>query len=325
MAKVTIKELAKITGWSVATVSRALNDKPEIAQDKRNEIRKLAKELGYHPNQNARSIKLGKSKTIGVIVSSLTDIFSTNVISGIEEIALKNNLKVLLTGVDEDFQRERETIENYFGSQVDGLIIVPSTTPYDYTELLQGIPTVFVDRDPSGPKVKFNSVCFDNVDATKMVVNDMFKRGAQRIGLLNTCVSYSASLREQGYREALKEHGVEFSPSAVVFAWNNKKNVQQMTRQLVINQHCDGLLLADDSILVPALKKAKEYENENKLIFGVIDDCDWYDLLKAPVTSVKQPYYEIGVEAVKLLIELLKDEDRSIVSLRLKGELISRR
>lgn len=324
MSKVTIKELARITGWSVATISRALNDKDGISVSKKEKIKKLAKKLGYHPNQNARSIKLGKSKTIGVIVSSLSDVFSTDVMSGIEAAANERNFKMLFVGVDEDFQREREAIDNYLESQVDGLIIAPCMTPFDYTKLLQGTPTVFIDRDPSDATVKFNSVCLDNVNSAETLVTDLINKGARRIGLLNTVVSYSASLRERGYRQALKMAGIKFDPGTVVYSWNNKKNVEQMTRQLVVNQHCDASFLADNSIFIPALRKCQEYDYQ-KMVFGVIDDCNWYDLLKFPVSSIKQPSYEIGIESLRLLAKLIEGKIKSPSSIRLGGTLISRK
>lgn len=243
---------------------------------------------------------------------------------GIEAAANERNFKMLFVGVDEDFQREREAIDNYLESQVDGLIIAPCMTPFDYTKLLQGTPTVFIDRDPSDATVKFNSVCLDNVNGAETLVTDLINKGARRIGLLNTVVSYSASLRERGYRQALKMAGIKFDPGTVVYSWNNKKNVEQMTRQLVVNQHCDALFLADNSILIPALRKCQEYDYQ-KIVFGVVDDCDWYDLLKFPVSSIKQPSYEMGIEALKLLAKLIEGKIKNSSSIRLDGTLISRK
>lgn len=97
-----------------------------------------------------------------------------------------------------------------------------------------------------------------------------------------------------------------------------------MTRQLVVNQHCDALFLADNSIFIPALRKCQEYDYQ-KMVFGVIDDCNWYDLLKFPVSSIKQPSYEIGIESLRLLAKLIEGKIKSPSSIRLGGTLISRK
>ncbi len=323
MHKVTIKDIARKMDLSTATVSRALNNKSGIAKDKKIRIKEIAQQMGYYPNQNARNMRLGASKTIGVIISSLTDSFSTRVMAGIESEAHRFNLKVSFVSVDEDFKKEQECIHQFLENQIDGMIVAPSLTPYDYRNLIQDIPTVFIDRDPSFDDVQFNSVCLDNVDGARALIENMILKGARKIGLLNTSVSYSAELREKGYRLALENNGINYDSSFVVSSWNNKSNVDRMTRQLIRNQHCDSLFLADSSILVPALVKAQEYNIEN-LVVGVVDDCDWYDLLKIPVSSIQQPTYEIGIRSVSLLNGIINAEFSDIQQIRLKGKLISR-
>jgi DNA-binding LacI/PurR family transcriptional regulator len=148
-----LKDLAKMLNMSPSTVSKALNDYPSISEITRQRVKELAKKLNFTPDQTAISFKSKKSFSIGVIIPNLLDQFYTLAVSGIEEYAMANSYKAIISQHYEDLQREIEITEMMSKYRVDGLIvsITKNTTNYDHFRKLEeaGIPVVYFVRRPA--------------------------------------------------------------------------------------------------------------------------------------------------------------------------------
>ena len=176
--QVTIKDLARHLNISVATVSRAMRDMPEIKAETRDAVLKLAKEWDYQPNILATNLVKSRTKTIGVIVPDLAYHFFASVIKGIEEEAFARGYSLLLTQTSELYERELTNVQNLSRGQVEGFIISLSqeTTDYEHLKRLQrkGIPLVFFDRDAD--EIDVPKVMVDNVgaayEATKHLIEN---------------------------------------------------------------------------------------------------------------------------------------------------------
>lgn len=170
--QVTIKDLARHLNISVATVSRAIRDMPEIKAETRDAVLKLAKEWDYQPNILATNLVKSRTRTIGVIVPDLAYHFFASVIKGIEEEAFTRGYSLLLTQTSELYERELTNVQNLSRGQVEGFIISLSqeTTDYEHLKRLQrkGIPLVFFDRDAD--EIDVPKVMVDNVGDRKSVV-----------------------------------------------------------------------------------------------------------------------------------------------------------
>ena len=176
---VTIKEIAGRLNVSVSTISRALHDHPSIGLKMREQVKKLALELNYEPNQAAISFKQGKTFTIGVILPNLGEEFFSMAINGIEDVATNNKYTVLIGQSHDDVEREKQITDTMRKHRVDGLIVSLSknTVSYEHFDQLKkySIPVVFFDRVPDTPDSY--SVSCNLRDSSVKLVDWLVKKG----------------------------------------------------------------------------------------------------------------------------------------------------
>jgi len=322
--KVTIKDVAKAAGVSEATVSRALSHNPRVKRDTRQKVQNIASNLGYHPNGLARSIRVQQTHTLGVIIPDILNAFFTHLSRAIEDAASRSGYDVVLVNTDESLAKEASALNLLLEKQVDGIIITSAGGPTDYAAILGSTPAVFVDRMP--PNVQdtpYDRVLVDNVQGTQAIVTRLIQQGAQRVGIINSAVSFTASERLTGYQRALTAAGQEPDAAIEATAREDNSNVQQMTRQLLINQKCDGLFVGDNTIMEEVLRKLPDL-NLPHLQLGGFDDQDWFDFLPQPIVTAKQPIAELGQTAIDRLLAKIEDPDLLPKEIRLSATTISR-
>lgn len=321
---ITIKDVAKQAGVSEATVSRALNDSPQVKRDTRQKIQNIARNLGYRPNGLARSIRVQKSHTLGMIIPDILNGFFTQLSRAIEDTASQAGYDVLIVNTDEHLNKEAKAINLMLEKQVDGLIITSAGNSTDYPKMLGNTPAVFVDRMPPADVVsQYDRVLVDNAQGTQAIINCLINRGAQRIGIINSSVSATARERLQGYHQALAEAGLPADPAIEVSARTDGSNVPQMTRQLLVNQKCDALFAADNTIMTGVLTKLPELQLP-AFQLGAFDDNDWFDFLPQPIVTAKQPIAELGRIAVERILARAADHQLPTQEFRLPAEIIPR-
>ena len=207
-SKPTLKDLAEKLGLSISTVSRALQDNPNINERTKISVKKLAKELGYYPHALAKSLKKKKTRTIGVIVPEISHFFFSAVIDGIEDVANKDGFNLLLTKSNENVKREILNTETLISNHVAGVIVSISQTTQTskhFNHLLnREIPLVFFDRvlnQLSAPKVIGN-----DTESIYELVNHLISMGYQRIAFISGPSHLNISkTRLKGYQKALHE------------------------------------------------------------------------------------------------------------------------
>ena len=322
--KVTIKDVAKAAGVSEATVSRALTHSPRVKRDTRQKIQNIANNLGYHPNGLARSIRLQHTHTLGVIIPDILNAFFTKLSRTIEDAADKAGYDVVLVNTDESLAKEANALSLLLEKQVDGIIITSAGGPTKYTDILGNTPAVFVDRmPPVTGQLAYDRVLVDNIQGTRAVVTELIHQGAQRIGIINSAVSFTATERMTGYREALTQAGFEPDAAIEATARTDNSNVQQMTRQLLVNQKCDGLFVADNTIMEEVLRKLPALDLP-PIHLGGFDDQDWFDFLPQPIVTARQPIAQLGPTAIDRLLAKIDDPDLLPEEIRLAATTISR-
>ncbi len=184
--RVTARDVARSLGISTMTVSRALNEKPNVSQSTRQKVIETSKRLGYFPNQIAKSLVLKKTDTIGVVVPEITHSFFPGIISGIEEICYQNGYQLILAHSAEDSGREKDLIYTLTSKQVDGLLISTAQTVGDYTvykQIIQrGVPLVFYDRCVRD--IGASCVSIDDEESARLVTLHLLDHGYTRIAHL---------------------------------------------------------------------------------------------------------------------------------------------
>jgi LacI family transcriptional regulator len=314
MKKLVLKDVAKHVGVSTALVSYVLNGQAEekqVNKETAKRILKAAEELNYRPNQIAKSLKMQKTFTIGLVVADINYRFSTGITRAIESEAKKNKYTVIYGSSNESKEKFVELINVFVNRRVDGLILVATENSQDQIKLLQKSGTPFVLIDRIFPEIKTNYIALDNYQAAYASTEYLIKNGHNRIALIN----YETSLfhlheRDRGYFEALKDNNITFKKE-----WQQKvsnANVVEDVQSGIVNilglkQPCDAVFFATDTLTLHGLKylNDKKIKVPNDISVLSFDGSDVFDLFYCPITHSKQPLEEMGKLAVNTVIELV--------------------
>ncbi|MBB6004669.1 LacI family DNA-binding transcriptional regulator [Arcicella rosea] len=311
--QVTIKDLARHLNVSVATISRALRDMPEIKPETRQAVLQLAKEWDYQPNILATSLVKSRTKTIGVIVPDLAYHFFASVIKGIEEEAFARGYSLLLTQTSELYERELINVQNLSRGQVEGFVVSLSqeTVDLDHLKRLQrkGIPLVFFDRDAE--ELDVSKVMVDNVGAAYEATKHLIDNGCKRIAFLAGPQSVTVSnQRLEGYGNALKDHGILIEESLIVHGEYALSKAVEITHHLLnLENRPDGLIVVSDRLAVGAISalKARNIKIPEEVAVVSFNDEPICTVITPTLSSVAQPTLDIGRNATALLINEIED------------------
>lgn len=323
--QVTIKDIARHLNVSVATVSRALRDLPDIHPDTKKSVIDLAKEWDYQPNQLATSLVKSLTKTIGVIVPNLGYHFFSTAINGIEEEANKAGYSILVTQSRESFEKELTNVRDLARGQVDGFIVSVSreTSDYEHFKRLQrkGIPLVFFDRDVE--ELEVSKVVINNREAAKQAVNHLFAQGCKQIAILAGPSFLSLThQRLLGYRDALEENGyLPIDHSLIVNGDYSHDNAIALTHQLMsLPVSPDGIFAVSDRLAVGAIVALKQRGMripEDVALIGFNNEPIG-SLVSPTLSSVAQPIEEIGRTAARLLLNQLNYKGKDLYPFEVK-------
>lgn len=331
---VSLKDIAQRVGVSTALVSYVLSGKEKearVGHEIAAIIRKTAAELNYRPNHLAKSLKTGKSYTIGLIVADISNPFFAHIARDVEDAAKARNYTAIFGSSDENPEKMSGVLDVLIKRQVDGFIIAPTENSEDQIRYLQQIAMPFVLIDRYFPDIDTNRVSTDNHQAAYVATNHLIANGYKRIGL----VAYQTALvhmqeRERGYRQALAEHVLgHHEPAAVKVDFNYmKRDLQQgLDRLLSAEPPVDALLFATNTLSLEGLKYLDRlnYRIPNDLAVVCFDESDSFDFFYCPITHVRQPLADIAKHAVNVLIDQIENVDRPTEHVAYEAELIIRK
>ncbi|MGL4293785.1 MAG: LacI family DNA-binding transcriptional regulator [Bacteroidales bacterium] len=314
---ITIKDLAKVLGISVSTVSRALKNHPDISSETRSAVQDLAKKMKYKPNGVALSLRQKKSKMIGVVIPQIIHHFFSCVISGIERIANENGYNVVIFQSNEDYEREISICQSIINSRLDGLLISmsKSTRNADHFREIQemGTPLVFFDRICGD--LNTDRVVVDDFQGALAAVRHLISIGCRRIAHLSAPQTLQiAQKRQLGYIEALKEANIQIDKDLMI-PCDNQTDALEVTRRLMsMPVPPDGIFAVND------LTAAGSMYALHKMGYRVPKDvavCGFTDgmvstLTNPTLTTVEQHGDLIGELAMNLLLRRIADENKEL-------------
>lgn len=317
--KVSIKDIARTLGVSTALVSYVLNNKEKearVGKEMAQKIRQTAIEMNYQPNQIARSLKSGKTNTIGVIVADISNPFFANIARIIEDEAKKDNYTVIFGSSDENPEKLRNLIDVLLNRQVDGLIIVPTVRSEDQIRNLhrQAAPFVLIDR--YFPEIESNYIVTNNYQASYDAVSHLISSGYKRICM----VAYkdgpiNIHERERGYLEALKDHHLSDAGCFLKEAnhANVKQDVERIIQEALKVDKVDSIFFATNTLATNGLKCVNTFDLKVPSDLGIVtfDEGEAFDFFYSPLTFVKQPGQQIGKLAVEALLAIMNHPERS--------------
>lgn len=328
----TLKEIAKRLNISISTASRALNNEKGIGLRTRTRVKQLAQELNYEPNFTAIFFQQGKTFTIGVILPELSEAFFSASISGIEDVAERNNYSVLIAQSHDSKEREVKIIETMKKHRVDGLLISISknTTNYEHFETLSkyNIPIVFFDRIPKMPNI--HSITCNMESGTVQAINFILKRGHRVVGMINGPKNLFASEeRLKGYMMALNKNRLKFDPSMVVSTDLTTEGTHAAMKELLSSKRKPTAIVTfNDYVALDAVKYA---QHKNLEINKDISFVSYANLPISnytafpPLASVEQFPYQQGQKAMETLLKLLaRNKEQNAITTYYKDVLESK-
>lgn len=330
---VSIEDIAKIAGVSHSTVSRALRNSPLISLVTRQRIQELAREMNYIPNAIAQSLQMQRSNSIGLVVTSVADPFFGEVVRGVEEEAQKANLSVLLTASHNDPEREFAAIETFHHRRVDGIIVADSRLSNLAKEqpATLKVPTILINSQAEEQTDSFNFVTSEDELGARLAVEHLLDLGHRRIGYLG--VGYrprSNNLRSQSYRNTIERAGITPPDDWLVMAAPGHErheadaSVGQELLPRLLAAHVTAIYCYNDMLAIGALMACRDLGvkvPEDLSLVG-FDDIALAKFVTPPLTTIHQPMYELGQNAMHMLLDLL--DRREVHNKLLKPYLVVR-
>lgn len=323
----TIKDIARQAGVTPGVVSRALNNKYGVKPSTKEKIQKIALELGYYPNTAARSLVTRRSDTIGIMMADISEPFYAQIIKGMEYVANQTGHTLLFSNSYESVEHNRVLQKMIFAERVDGLIIVGSNIQeknFVFSLLEEKFPFVLIERNFSDPSV--NCICVDNVYGAYLATNHLIEREHRKIAHLAGNFYNQVTLdRIEGYKKALEEAGIGFSPEWIHPGNFNIPDAYKATKE-ILRQGCTGIFAASDTMAYGVLRSLAEEglsAPEDIAVVGY-DDLDFSELCHPPLTTIRQPRHAMGVKSMELLTAILRNEHENGAKICLTPELVVR-
>jgi len=324
----TIKEVAQKAGVSVGTVSNVIGNAIRVGPDLRQRVLTAIHELKYRPSDVARSLKLRRTNTLGLLVSDITNSFFSQLVRGAEEAALEQGYLILTFNTDDQVEREKHILEVLRGRRVDGILLVVAPNregPAHIAETMaRGTPVVCLDRLPPG--ISVDAVTVDNVRATRICVEHLLELGHRRIAMLTgSMLLTTARERVQGYKLALRRAGLPVDAGLVREGNFRIDNGYDLTSQLLRGPHRPTALFVSNGLMaIGALKAitALGLRCPEEIALATFDDSPLNELLSPPLTSVAQPAYLVGYKGAGVLLHRIKSKGPAQpCRIRLRAEL----
>lgn len=315
---VTIKDVAVASGVSPSTVSRVITDNPRISDDTKRKVRKAMKELGYHPNINARNLVAKSTNAIGVILPSSTDKslqnpFFPEVLRGIGSIIHEMKYSMSLsTGVTEEDIFE-EVQRMVYGSYVDGVILLYSRINDRVTQFLyeQKFPFVIVGQ-PYEHINEITHVDNDNVQAGKEITTHLIKNGHEKIAFIGGSKDLLVTRdRESGYAQAMEEAGLKAPEEYKMHSEFLKSGGGEAVERLFsLDTPPTGIVVSDDLMSLGVLSMLKESGHHVPSDISLVSFNNVYlsEITSPTLTTVDIQIHELGAQSAKALIELTQNE-----------------
>jgi DNA-binding LacI/PurR family transcriptional regulator len=333
MSRVSIKDIARAADVSHSTVSRALSDSSLVNAETKARIQRLAEEMGYSPDAQARSLVMGRTNTIGLVVTSITDPFIGEIVESIENTALDHGYSVILSSSRSEPDREIAAVEMLHSKRVDGVIVTSSRVGALYQGHLQrlGVPVVLLNSHSAESGPYTFSIAVDDLHGACLATNHLIQLGHRRIAYIEGPANHSNSLeRLAGYRQTLLQAGLTVRPGLVVPGTGRTDGGEQALSQIMdLNRPPSAAFCYNDMTaigLIRAARLAGLSIPEDLAVVG-FDDIPFASFVSPSLTTIAQPKAEMGKQAMDMLLTLIphqEPQDAAVSDVILRGRLIVR-
>lgn len=316
-----IRDVAKHAGVSIATVSTALNGTGPVSEKTMRRIWEAVEAVGYAPNGIARSLRLGRSRLLGLIVSEITNPFFGALALAVEKAARAQGYAVIVCNSNEDEARELELLELLKVQRVAGILVAPSGQGAKYRDSLSrdaGAPLITIDRQIEGLERDF--VGLDNRAAGRLITDYILRLGHRRIAFIGGRMGVSTSdLRFEGFCDALAAAGLQADPALCLRADFRGDAAYTVAQPLLaMAERPTAIVAANNVMALGALQAIGDlgFRCPQDVSVAGIDDFPWSTALRPRLTTVAQPIEEIGQAAVEMLLDQLTEGKAPATAIR---------
>ena len=309
MTKFTMRDVARLAGVSVATVSAVVNRTATVSEHRAQKVRAAMEALDYQPDQIARSLKVGRSDVIGMVVSDITNPFFPEVIRGVEDAARKEGYSVILCNSNEDPEQEKRHLNTLFSRRVDGVLLACSDVASAYDSLARRrFPIVFVDRIPRG--LAHAGVSTDNVDAGYRATQYLIGLGHKRISFIAGRLTLSPHVdRLEGFRKAMQENHLAVRDEYLRLGDMQTETGYRAGLELLrLSEPPTAIMSSNNKMLMGLMRAIAEIQVPCPQAVSVVgfDDFAWTQHYTPQLTTVAQPTCAIGCRAMELLLAKMR-------------------
>jgi len=325
----SIKKVAEVAGVSVGTVSHVITGSVPVSESLRRRVQAAVRQLNYHPNHVARSLKTSKTRTLGIIVPDMTIPFFPQVIRGAEEAARNSDYSLIAVNSDDDGERQKDLLSLLRSQRVEGILLVVAAapTPLNQISLIidAGIQIVCLDRIPD--RVPVDCVSVEDLEAAQMGVKHLIEMDHRRIAIVTGPLTLKNERRRlQGCRRALQSEGIRVEERLIWPGNLRPQDVAAMCRERFSDaaKRPGALFCTNGPTALGALRALRDcgLRTPEDIAFATIDELTVADVFTPSITTVVQPAYDIGFRAAEILLGRIDGTAESgTITLRLPARL----
>jgi LacI family transcriptional regulator len=309
---ITIKDVARLAGASVATVSAVINRKGTASEATKRRVEEAMRALDYHPDNLARSLKTGKSKVIGMLVPDVSNPFFIEVMCGVEETARKHGYSVILSNSNESPEQEQAGLDIFYSQRVDGVVLACASgeTAYD-RRTLRRFPIVLIDRLPSASYAG-GAVIIDNAEAAYTATKYLIGLGHKRIAIIAGRTDLSLGRdRLAGFRRAMSEADLTVRESDCREGdFHPESGYRSGVELLKPAKRATAIFSCGNGMTLGLMRALNELEVSCPRDVSVLtfDDFPWANYFHPQMTAIAQPAHEMGQQAMQRLLTILQPD-----------------
>jgi LacI family transcriptional regulator len=326
---VTIYDVAREANVSMATVSRVVNNNPNVKPQTRKKVFDAIEKLGYRPNAVARGLASKKTTTVGVVIPDISNANFAEVARGIEDIANMYHYNIILCNADKRKEKEIRVINTLLEKQVDGLLFMGGAVSDEHIQAFKTSTVPIVLCATTDERDAYPSVDIDHKAAAKDAVKELLRQGHRRISMISgpledPSVGYA---RFQGYKAAMEEAGLQVEDALVrIGNYRYESGAETAKYFLELDPRPTAIFAANDEMAIGAIHAIQDAGLKVPDDISVIglDNSRIASMVRPQLTTVAQPMYDIGAVAMRLLTKLMNKETVQNERVILQHELINR-
>ena len=331
--KTTIVDVAKACNVSVATVSRVINGNYPVKEETKEKVLKVIEELQYQPNTQARDLIKKQSSTIGVVVPSISNMFFTNVINGIESYFEKSDYSIFLCITEHDKDKEISRISELISRNVAGIIVVdPGIDNVEskyFDKIARFIPKVFVNRYSESSHI--SSVYNDQENGSRLAIDYLLSKSHKNIAFIRGDNSYSYDIKEKVYKEMMKDINNFKEEFIVNIGHGNSiqtvnKTMEKGLKLLSLNKDVTGVFACNDLMAIGIMNACKKLNINIPKDLSIVgyDNIELSEMIEPKLTTIDQNMFLLGKNSAILLNEKIENNNKYSKSIVLNNHLIKR-